>query len=731
MSEGEASSEDAKIAQNDSHSNSIVEGAAAGEREDTVAPTEELPINEQKAVEGGGVGNGNTNKSHTESSAMERATSTAGVSSDTTAKSDAKVNGNILKEDNPAVEPMARKVDQSDEATGDPSSTIDSKPKLEDAKSAAVASAAEGPKSDPEGGANVASQSSFEKDMAVGKDEQEDSKKRKSLISDEPKSGIADETPASTEDLPMKTPEKEEPKDSMVVMKSPNEEESNVNGNTESEVKENQGSRLGDSTEPLEEEEIASSPPTQESQNIDRKPSPVLIEDMDLMKTNEELPPFDFGSPKSEAERRDTPWATSTLPPHIEFLLSRNIVPEKEPAEKTESNDPGQATREVSLSIEDTPIPKDWSSTSEVKGNKSQVKEMPPPEPGMEDFVLQHRPERLRAKKEAALQAKVDSRQAEQNKQFILKGPQQDQRPSKGFVAAAGAKASVATSMEKVPPTAAQAETPAQAPGMPSSCQNQNPSQKSASIQKLPPSSQGKCPASSQNPASAHSPKDGNNAGRYFPPPLGQYNYGHSASTVAKKPIRRLAKIRPYANQSTPFSAEEIQNAIPKDASSVFHIMDRRINLDAFEVDETSVDAKVPIYSLLRAWVQDDPYRQIPPPPIILPTRAERYGHFQSWKDLVRQAKRRRDEANMRDGEHRKKRPKLIVDVFGHMQGTQSSTSQAADPSSSTTLPSLDFLKQELVEEARAKKKVKSKAYNRTLVKTLQSLRERGIVQGL
>jgi len=51
---------------------------------------------------------------------------------------------------------------------------------------------------------------------------------------------------------------------------------------------------------------------------------------------------------------------------------------------------------------------------------------------------------------------------------------------------------------------------------------------------------------------------------------------------------------------------EIIQDAIPEDASCIVHVMDRRVNFDACSSD-------VSYYSLLRSWVQDDPYRQIPP----------------------------------------------------------------------------------------------------------------------
>ena len=50
-------------------------------------------------------------------------------------------------------------------------------------------------------------------------------------------------------------------------------------------------------------------------------------------------------------------------------------------------------------------------------------------------------------------------------------------------------------------------------------------------------------------------------------------------------------------------SAKLIADSIPSNASAVFHIFDRRINLD-------SHDSNTSFYSLLRSWVQDDPYRK-------------------------------------------------------------------------------------------------------------------------
>lgn len=67
----------------------------------------------------------------------------------------------------------------------------------------------------------------------------------------------------------------------------------------------------------------------------------------------------------------------------------------------------------------------------------------------------------------------------------------------------------------------------------------------------------------------------------------------------------------PTAEQNSLYKAkaskEQIEKAIPDEASSTFFILDRRVNFDTF-------DNKVSCYSLLRSWVKDDPHRCIPPP---------------------------------------------------------------------------------------------------------------------
>ena len=59
----------------------------------------------------------------------------------------------------------------------------------------------------------------------------------------------------------------------------------------------------------------------------------------------------------------------------------------------------------------------------------------------------------------------------------------------------------------------------------------------------------------------------------------------------------------------TVVSPKFIQESIPSNASGIYQIYGRRINLDAL-VDGGNTS----VYSLMRAWVQDDPYRTTPHP---------------------------------------------------------------------------------------------------------------------
>lgn len=66
----------------------------------------------------------------------------------------------------------------------------------------------------------------------------------------------------------------------------------------------------------------------------------------------------------------------------------------------------------------------------------------------------------------------------------------------------------------------------------------------------------------------------------------------------------QLARYRYYHRYNVPSEAEIIAS-IPENASSVFHIWDRRIDMDSLKGEEHTTP-----YSLLRSWVRDDPYRR-------------------------------------------------------------------------------------------------------------------------
>ena len=74
-------------------------------------------------------------------------------------------------------------------------------------------------------------------------------------------------------------------------------------------------------------------------------------------------------------------------------------------------------------------------------------------------------------------------------------------------------------------------------------------------------------------------------------------------STAASSAASNARMVSYAAYPPTQFpSVEEIEASIPANASSIFHVLDRRINLDNFSKDAS-------FYSLLRGWVRDDPYR--------------------------------------------------------------------------------------------------------------------------
>jgi len=84
------------------------------------------------------------------------------------------------------------------------------------------------------------------------------------------------------------------------------------------------------------------------------------------------------------------------------------------------------------------------------------------------------------------------------------------------------------------------------------------------------------------------------------------------ATLTERKQLERLKKnqtiLNPYkADDENTFQVSEtdILNRIPEDASCVFYLFDRKINMDAQPPNAS-------LYSLIRSWAQDDPCRVIP-----------------------------------------------------------------------------------------------------------------------
>ena len=176
-------------------------------------------------------------------------------------------------------------------------------------------------------------------------------------------------------------------------------------------------------------------------------------------------------------------------------------------------------------------------------------------------------------------------------------------------------------------------------------------------------------------------------------------------------PLRRSAHAlapppaRARTNSHTPISisTKDISQAIPKNASCVFHVLDRRVNFDAHPSDAS-------MYSLLRSWVQDDPYRQIPPhsaDPTEYSDAKARYPYISS---LSRAHRRQDDSQAQRNGMHDE------VDTLYKLAIAK------------TVSPSFRVLRKDLVTKARRAKKELLKLRSVRTAAARESLKRRGII---
>jgi hypothetical protein len=88
----------------------------------------------------------------------------------------------------------------------------------------------------------------------------------------------------------------------------------------------------------------------------------------------------------------------------------------------------------------------------------------------------------------------------------------------------------------------------------------------------------------------------------------------------ARKQVERESQNNNSRNEEVPSyisipTLEQIVEAMPTSASCVAHVLDRRIHLDQFQ----NPPENVTLYQLLRAWVQDDPYRYPPSTTTLVP----------------------------------------------------------------------------------------------------------------
>jgi hypothetical protein len=139
---------------------------------------------------------------------------------------------------------------------------------------------------------------------------------------------------------------------------------------------------------------------------------------------------------------------------------------------------------------------------------------------------------------------------------------------------------------------------------------------------------------------------------------------------------------------------EQIQEAIPKNASCIFHILDRRVNLDSHAPDAS-------FYSLLRSWVQDDPYRQMPP----LGSNFLDYITLPSEIRVQKSASVRRPKRKLPDTG--------ICDVFGELKNRKTHVSELSPKK----------LREELVAGSKRIKRQRQKEYKVQVEASRESLR--------
>jgi LIN37 len=220
-----------------------------------------------------------------------------------------------------------------------------------------------------------------------------------------------------------------------------------------------------------------------------------------------------------------------------------------------------------------------------------------------------------------------------------------------------------------------------------------------------------KAPAVAASTSLAHTVKDTGNPASSTRAPLTKappVRTTSTTNTIAPKP-QPLHTVEQFTVKATRL---EIERALPLAASCVFHIFDRRVNLDAHSgaVEDT--------YSLLRAWAQDDPYRYRPVASLDHPPQPPSSAHALPLPALDAAPQKQAPTAKTTDSDHLPSSSQPLDQI---------SALRAAN--TQTSPPNLQVLRDGLVQRARAIKKQKTVRRNLKAqdAQILQRLRERDL----
>lgn len=188
-----------------------------------------------------------------------------------------------------------------------------------------------------------------------------------------------------------------------------------------------------------------------------------------------------------------------------------------------------------------------------------------------------------------------------------------------------------------------------------------------------------------------------------------------AAEQLAKKPkapskITKDSTSSKRKESNRPLCEEDIIKTFPADASSVMLVYGRKINLDSFS--ETT-----PLYSQLRAWVQDDPFRIVPRPEATI-------DYFRSMPKQPKPSSVKRAKEDSRtamDNTDIEEAVALSGDENEHTASWSGATLV------NTSELSMADLRKDVVQRAKKVRRIRSKKIQKKSKLGLESLRQKGI----